>query len=364
MKSPGTLFTLGCLISTLSVQALTINVTYDASITNLANAAQVEAAFNNAAQMFQGAYTNAITVNIGVYWGSTGPFSGGIGLGASSTALVGNPSYATLTNALRAARTSLADTNSCASLPAVDPAAGTVWWIPRAEAKVLGLLGVPKNDSVNDGDIGFASNLTYTFDATNRAVSGKYDFIGVALHELTEVMGHIYSLNVGGGGFVPFDLFRFTNSNAHSYNTAATNAYFSVNNGTNVLKYFYTNINLGDIQDWQSSTPPDACDAFVSTGKQLFFSTNDTIVLDVLGYNLAPVSAPRLTGNKLSGASFQLGFTNVPNLTFTVLATTNLTQALTNWANAGVVTQITYGQYQFAEAQGTNKQRFYRVSSP
>ena len=48
---------------------------------------------------------------------------------------------------------------------------------------------------------------------------GKFDFIGVAEHEISEVLGRGYGLNLGGpGGNLPFDLFRFTNSGAQAFN--------------------------------------------------------------------------------------------------------------------------------------------------
>ncbi|MGH7953581.1 MAG: hypothetical protein ACREFE_16925, partial [Limisphaerales bacterium] len=52
-----------------SACALTFNITYDASVTALGNAAQVEGAFADATQVIQTLYTNSSTVNITVYWG-------------------------------------------------------------------------------------------------------------------------------------------------------------------------------------------------------------------------------------------------------------------------------------------------------
>src|SRR6516164_6836431 len=99
-----------------SAPALTLNITYDSSVTSQSNAAQIESAFATAAQLFQTQFTNAITVNITVYWGATGPFSGGIGLGASQTQFMGTYLYADVTNALNAHRVSTADYSSVASL--------------------------------------------------------------------------------------------------------------------------------------------------------------------------------------------------------------------------------------------------------
>jgi len=48
-----------------------------------------------------------------------------------------------------------------------------------------------------------------------------------------------------------------------------------------------------------------------------------------------------------------------------VLATTDLSQPVTNWTALGGVMQIAPGQFQFTDPQATNyPQRFYSVRSP
>ncbi len=343
------------LLSTLSASALTFNVTYDSSVTSLTNAAQVEAAFGVAAQTFQRLYTNAMTVNLTVY------FSSAVSLGQSSYSLVGNPTYAQLTNALRVSRTTAADSNSVASLPAGNPIGASVWWIPRAEAKALTSLslGVSPNDAGQDGSVTFASTVSYTFDATNRAVAGKFDFIAVAEHEISEVLGRGFALNYGISGYQPYDLFRFTNSGARSLSVNDTNVYFSVDNGVTALKYFYTNVNFGDVQDWQSSSPADSFNAFLAAGQKAFLSSADLTSLDILGYNLN-FSPPRLNGVRLGNGTFQLTFTNVPGLNFSILASTNLALPSTNWPALDTPIENPAGQYLFTDSI-TNNARFYRV---
>src|SRR5258706_6109097 len=140
------------LLPAISAHALTFNVTYDTSVTSLTNAAQVESAFAVATQTFQSLYTNAITINLTVYWGPNGPFTNGINLGASYTQFAGSSSfkYPQLTNALRAARTTLADSNAVASLPASDPTDGSLpWWGPGAEDYALGGLIISPTGSAN-----------------------------------------------------------------------------------------------------------------------------------------------------------------------------------------------------------------------
>lgn len=347
-----------------SIPALTISVTYDSSVTVLTNAAQIESAFARAAETFQSLYTNDATVNINVYWGPTGPFTNGIELGRSSLTALAS-SYSQITNALFVNRASAADTNSVASLPANDPTGGP-WWVPRAEIKVLDLpiAGVSPNDSVNDGAVGFTSNVVYTLDPENRAVAGEYDFIGVAEHEISEVLGRLtLGLNTNVG-FVPFDLFRFTNSAARSFEPNVTNVYFSADNGATALKFFYTNATLGDIGDWESTSTPDSYDAFVSDGMVLPISAADILTLDVLGYNGPGLAAPQLAGARLPNGSFRLAFVNTPGTTFTVLASTNITLPPTNWTILGTAIEGPIGQFQFTDAPpSAQDQRFYQVRS-
>jgi len=349
---------LGLIFLSRPASAITFNITYDSSVTTLTNAAQVEAAFATAAQLFQDICTNPATVNLTMYWGPTGPFTGGVSLGISQFSLLYS-SYPEITNALSANRASAADTNSVASLPGTDPTGGP-WLVNSAQAKVLGL--IDPNNPAEDGAVSFATNVSYTFDPNNRSVTGKYDFIGVAEHEISEVLGRC-TIDLTTG-FVPYDLFRFTNSGARSFDPNATNAYFSVNNGTNALKYFYTNANFGDLQDWKSSATPDAFDAFASSGHLNPVSTVDITALDVLGYNGPGLAPPHLFETKLANGNFQIRFVNSPGVVFNVLASTNLLLHLTNWTVLGTATENPAGQFQFIDTSAANKQKFYVVHSP
>ena len=347
---------LAMLIGELSAHALTINVTYDTTVTSQPNAAQIESAFADAVQTFQDLYTNNITVDVTVYYET------GIGLGQSSTSLTGNPAYSDLVNALSAAAKTAEDSNAVASLPASDPTGGGPWWIPNAEAKAL----VPLNSYVQpppDGSIYFESSVSYTFDPTNRAVSGKYDFIGVAEHEISEVLGRGNGLNtIIGGGYVPYDLFRFTSSGVRSLNTNDSGVYFSVNDGVTSLKNFNPP-GGGDLQDWLMSSPADSYDAFLTAGQKAILSSADLTALDVLGYNLN-FAPPHLTGAKLTNGTFQISFTNTPGAGFVVLASTNISLSVSNWTVLGTPTESPVGQYRFIDASAGNQHRFYRVSLP
>src|SRR6185312_15080076 len=192
-----------------SVSALSFKIIYDSSVLAQTNATAITNAFATAVQAFSDTFTNAATVHLTVYWGPVGPFTSGIGLGRSQFSLISS-SYSEITNALRTHRASAADSNSVASLPASDPTGSGPWFVAWPEARVLGLIS--PNDPTEDGEVGFATNVNYTFDPNNRSVPGKFDFIGVAQHEVSEILGRNTADLDPSFGFVPNDLFRFTNS--------------------------------------------------------------------------------------------------------------------------------------------------------
>jgi hypothetical protein len=101
-------------------------------------------------------------------------------------------------------------------------------------------------------------------------------------------------------------------------------------------------------------------------------STPRTAHINVLGVSI-PVTQATSVGTPpllispqvLGNGTFQFTFTNLPNASFTVLTTTNLSLPLADWTVAGAPASLGSGLYQFTSQPLTNgPQQFFEVTSP
>jgi hypothetical protein len=161
---------------------------------------------------------------------------------------------------------------------------GAPFVMSNAEAKALGLLA--GNALGIDGWVGFSSTAPYTFDPNNRAVTGEYNFIGLASHEITEVMGR-YGLGQNGassGRYSPIDLLRYSSPGVLDL-VPANNTYFSIDGGATAINVFNAT-GGGDLSDWKGLTL-DSYNAFLTLGQKLDATPGDIAEMDVIGYNRA-----------------------------------------------------------------------------
>jgi hypothetical protein len=209
-------------------------------------------------------------------------FQEGGGLGSSSTAFV-NTTYANYKAALTADASGADDVAALAQLNAL-AYGGTSIDLSTANARALGF-NAPASP---DGTI--TLNTSLCFFNHNSPVAGQYDLYAVACHEMDEVLGTSSGV---GGSFQDTDLFRYNGAGARSFNTnTAQHAYFSIDGATNVVEYNQFGRTGGDWGDWIVHTPPQVQDWQGTTGKTIDPGASEFRLLDVIGYNRAPVPEP------------------------------------------------------------------------
>jgi hypothetical protein len=278
----GTSFTL-----TLNFDSSVANAPTDASLVNSNNTSGSVfiADMEKVADFFTSHYTNAVsapvTINVG-YGEIAGSGLGGGALGESESFYT-QVAYSTLQSKFQSA-----------SLPGSDIGSGShQYWVTTAEAKGLGITVL--NGTNPDGYVGF-SGAANTFDFTPGTAhgSGKYDFIGVAAHEISEVLGRA-TLNGAkdfGGGYADYstlDLFHWSDNSSppsHTFSASAA-GYFSLDGSTSAnegYKEFNTN-SLGDASDWQQiSGSSDAYDWAGGLSMNSPVSYADYLVMEAAGW--------------------------------------------------------------------------------
>jgi hypothetical protein len=262
---------------------------YDSSVDNAPAGYKtaVEAAINFVDHLI----TNPITVTLDFSYGEILNSTLGSGtLGESSTN--GNiETYSALVGYLTAAATSTADKESLATLPSTDPTNGGRFWVSDTQAKIFGLGSEAGYTDSVDGYVALSSKYTFSYDPTDRQVSGEYDAIGVLEHEITEALGRISDLGMSGSyqGYTlwtPLDLFRYSAPGQHEYTISNSSqaGYFSVD-GQNMLLKYNNPSNGEDGGDWDASVVGDSFgDGF--EGRAGLVSPTDVLEMDVQGFTI------------------------------------------------------------------------------
>jgi hypothetical protein len=285
-----------------------INVTYDP---NVPTAAQT--AFNSLVSTYEGIFTTNITVNIDVTFGNTG-------LGESLTEQQ-NFSYGTWRSAVIANATANPGNTyaaaAAASLPASDPIGSGHVVLNTANARALGLSANTPVDST----LTF-SNTPGTFEYNGVAVSGLYDFLDTAAHELDEALG-IGSALTGLLDYDPIpsdyyeaqDYFRYSGAGARAITTdPSAVVYFSPDGGNTFVAEFnqaYSAQGATDLDrnDWIygnfgcPASNPHVQDALACDAQPVAIGSGPEItVLYTLGYDSSV--AQTITFNALPNVTF------------------------------------------------------------
>ncbi len=262
-----------------------------------------------AANFFDSLITSPITVNVEIGYGEVRDVAmqaGNIGEAQINTALMrGFTDY----KAALAAHNTSADIQTALNAM-TNPGTGKSIFVAGAQAKALGLLAA--DAPALDAAVGFMADpnrTLFTYDPNNRAVDGKYDFIGLVQHELSHALGRLsYTWTTTG-----FDLYRYAAPSVRAV-AGSTASYFSIDGGATNLAAFST---TGHYDDWSSTMGNDALNAYARSGVQNNFSETDVRLLNVLGYAIStpPVASsggvaltdatiPASVGLQPSGAGF------------------------------------------------------------
>ena len=270
-----------------------INVTYESS--TAAAPSGFVTAFNAAVQYFENLIQNPVSVNISVGWGEVQ----GIALGSNAECenletWQSGYSYSQVAAALNSVGAA-----GASALPPADPTNGAQFTMTSAQAKALGL--VAANAPITDGWIGFSSNANYDFDTnpSDAVTPGAYDFFGIAIHELSQVLGR--QITEGAGGqYSPMDLFHFSAPGVRDLNSVG--GYFSVDAGATDINNFNVNTNWGDPGEWVNSAD-NVFDTTSYPGEPMPLTAGDLTVMQSLGWTLSPqlVATPALQSYALSG---------------------------------------------------------------
>ncbi|HLG86390.1 MAG TPA: NF038122 family metalloprotease [Alphaproteobacteria bacterium] len=258
---------------------LQIDLIWDSSVASAP--AGFQQAIITAAQYLASLSSTAAVLNIQVGYGEVGGTamsSGALGESESYGYLTG---YATVVNALAHDNYPVAAASNAPT--------GAQFFVTSAEAKAMGLASATASSV--DGFIGLSSSYPLDYSTSGSpAGSTSYSAVGVAEHELSEVMGRIGMegrIFNGAPTYTPLDLFNY--ASAGHLELSGGGGYFSVSGGSTALgTYNNSAANGGDIADWASGHGPvanDAFNAYTSPGPTTV-SSADVQEIAALGYKL------------------------------------------------------------------------------
>ncbi len=270
---------------------MNIDVIYGQGAANNAAPTGFYAAVNYAVNYLDHLFTNNVTININVSYGSIlDPYtniysrlsSGDLGASYSNNENV--ESYAATRNALQGENAPGAST-----LPASPPISGSLY-MGSAEAKALGFLGA---SSTLDGSIGIGTSTAWDFTPNTTPTANQYYLVGVLEHEITEVLGRVSYLD-SPREYGVADLYRYSSPGVRDITPGGngSTAYFSTDSGATNLGSWNNQISNGDLADWYPQGPaPGGNDAFNDYGDPgviSVMSASDLTLMSALGWALAP----------------------------------------------------------------------------
>jgi hypothetical protein len=200
-------------------------------------------------------------------------------------------------------RTSNSPTGSGSLTPYLDndgDANNTTIRTPTSIQRALGLSGVGAGD---DAIITFSSDFQWDFDPTDGIASNRYDFVGIATHEIGHALGVLSGVDTVDAAttplrddqysaVTPMDLFRVSvqskSLGAIDFTADSRDKFFSIGDLTDVPLATGANHGDGDqASHWKDDSNSGIFDPSFAKGELLTISADDRRLLDVIGYNRA-----------------------------------------------------------------------------
>lgn len=246
--------------ATVATSGLTIQATFDGSITTNPNAAAIEAMINRAIAIYEFLFTDPITIQIRFRYATTAPNGTPLPQGALAQSLfvyyVGP--WDRFITALRADAKTSDDNVAIASLGNyfysnnINPSSAGGRAVGLDTPPALFANGTVGYGGPYDGIVTLNSAMSYRF--TRPTSGGNFDAQRATEHEIDEVIGLGSHLNTGSNDLRPQDLFSWTSAGTRNI-TSSGARYLSINGGvTNIVNF--NQDPHGDFGDWLSEPCP------------------------------------------------------------------------------------------------------------
>jgi hypothetical protein len=282
--------------TTVPATGLTIDATFDSSITGRPNAAVIEATINRAISIYESLFNDPVRIHIRFRYATTFPdgtplAETNLGIGTMNVYVIPWNGYI---NQLRADAKTSNDNLAIASLPGSALSANI--FAASANLRAVGVNAPPSmfaNGTVGPGgpyDGIVTLNSAQPFQFTRPPSASNEDAQSSIEYAIDGVLGFGSRLNYGDIDLHPQDLFSWRSAGVRNISSSGTR-YFSINGGvTNIVNF---NQSLpGTFGDWLSASCPQAHPYVQNTVQcpgqfsDIGATSPEGINLDVIGYDL------------------------------------------------------------------------------